>query len=106
MVIRGTNRRMLVGIAELKARLSQYLARVQSGEELIVTDRGRPVARIVPARWQQADDEEGHLLDLERRGVLQLGQHGLSETFWTAHRPDDHEAGIRAALDDERAEGR
>lgn len=33
---------------QLKASLSQYLRRVEAGETLVVTDRGRPVARIVP----------------------------------------------------------
>ena len=37
-----------VGIRELKDRLSGYLKRVQSGEEIVVTERGRAVARIVP----------------------------------------------------------
>ena len=37
-----------IGIRELKARLSEYLARVQAGERLTVTDRGRPIATIVP----------------------------------------------------------
>jgi prevent-host-death family protein len=39
---------MNVGVRELKAHLSQYLARVRSGEEVIVTDRGTPVARLEP----------------------------------------------------------
>ena len=38
-----------VGVRELKNQLSRYLKRVQDGEEIIVTDRGRSVARIVPA---------------------------------------------------------
>ena len=37
-----------VGVRELKNALSRYLAAVREGRELIVTDRGRPVARIVP----------------------------------------------------------
>ncbi len=37
-----------VGVRELKARLSAYLAIVQQGAEVVVTDRGRPVARLVP----------------------------------------------------------
>lgn len=36
------------GIRELRNHLSQYLDRVRAGEELIVTDRGTAVARIVP----------------------------------------------------------
>ena len=37
-----------VGVRELKASLSRYLARVREGETVEVTDRGRPVARIIP----------------------------------------------------------
>jgi prevent-host-death family protein len=40
---------MEVGIRELKARLSSYVARARRGETVVVTDRGRPVARIGPA---------------------------------------------------------
>lgn len=36
-----------VKIAELKARLSHYLRLVQDGEEILVKDRERPVARLV-----------------------------------------------------------
>jgi prevent-host-death family protein len=35
-------------VSELKAGLSAYLARVKAGEEVVVTDRGTPVARLVP----------------------------------------------------------
>ena len=37
-----------VGIRELRARLSRWIEQVRAGEELIVTDRGTPVARVVP----------------------------------------------------------
>lgn len=37
-----------VGIAELRQNLSRYLARVQAGERLVVTDRNRPVAELGP----------------------------------------------------------
>lgn len=37
-----------VGIAELKARLSEHLRAVRKGKTLIVMDRTTPVARIVP----------------------------------------------------------
>jgi prevent-host-death family protein len=39
---------MEVGIRELRAGLSRWLDRVRAGEELIVTDRGTPVARVTP----------------------------------------------------------
>lgn len=37
-------------VAEAKAHLSELLARVESGEELIITRRGRPVAQLSPVR--------------------------------------------------------
>ena len=37
-----------VGIAELKAKLSEYLRLVRRGDSLTVVDRQSPVARIVP----------------------------------------------------------
>lgn len=38
---------MPVGIRELKAKLSEYVSRAANGELIVVTDRGRPVARLV-----------------------------------------------------------
>lgn len=35
-------------VSKLKARLSEHLAWGRRGEEVLVTDHGRPVARIVP----------------------------------------------------------
>jgi prevent-host-death family protein len=37
---------MDVGVRELKAKLSEYLGHAAAGETVIVTDRGRPVARL------------------------------------------------------------
>jgi prevent-host-death family protein len=37
-----------VKIAELKDKLSEHLRAVEAGDEVIVTDRNRPIARIVP----------------------------------------------------------
>jgi len=37
-----------VGIAELKARLSEHLRKVRRGQTLTVLDRDTPIARIVP----------------------------------------------------------
>ena len=39
---------MKAGVAELKAGLSRYLERVKAGHEVLVTDRGEPVAKLVP----------------------------------------------------------
>jgi prevent-host-death family protein len=53
-----------VGIRELHDRLSEHLARVQGGAEVVVTRRGRPIARL------SAVDGEDPLDDLVRRGLV------------------------------------
>ena len=42
--------RASVSVAQAKARLSEILARVESGEEIVITKRGIPVARLCPER--------------------------------------------------------
>jgi len=39
---------MEVGVRELRDNLSRYLDRVRDGEEVVVTDRGRAIARVLP----------------------------------------------------------
>jgi prevent-host-death family protein len=39
----------IVGVRQLKAQLSEYLKRVERGEQVTVAHRGRPVAMLVPA---------------------------------------------------------
>lgn len=39
---------MDVGVRELKQRLSSYVRRAAAGERIVVTDRGRPTAMLVP----------------------------------------------------------
>ncbi len=38
----------IIGLRELKARLSEYVSRCRDGEHIIITDRGREVAELVP----------------------------------------------------------
>jgi len=54
-----------VGIRDLKNGLSRYLDRVQAGEEVIVTDRGRPVAKL-----SALDATDDRLADLVAAGVV------------------------------------
>ena len=41
---------MEVGVRDLKTYLSAYLERVKAGETVVVTHRGRPIARLEPLR--------------------------------------------------------
>ena len=45
-----------IGIRELRADLSRLVKRVHAGEELVVTDHGRPVARLVPIHGERKID--------------------------------------------------
>jgi prevent-host-death family protein len=56
-----------VNISDLKARLSSHIQFVRDGEEVLVCDRNKPVARIVPVR---SDDRSGQEERLIARGVL------------------------------------
>lgn len=40
----------MVGIARLKAQLSRYLEAAKRGDEVVVTERGRPVAKLAEGR--------------------------------------------------------
>ena len=45
-----------IGVRELRQHASRYLALVARGERVEVTDRGRPVAILVPVRGEIWDD--------------------------------------------------
>ena len=42
----ATSTRIEVGVRDLKNNLSRYLGQVEAGIEVVVTDRGRPIARL------------------------------------------------------------
>ena len=67
------------GIAKLKATLSEYIDYVKSGEEVIVTDRGKPVARISPVDGRLAAD--ARQADLVRRGIVRPGRGPITREF-------------------------
>lgn len=59
-----------IGVRELRQHASRYLARVEAGEELGVTNNGRLVARLVPvhaaARSREALIDAGALIPARR----------------------------------------
>ncbi|MFH0813400.1 MAG: type II toxin-antitoxin system prevent-host-death family antitoxin [Pseudomonadota bacterium] len=91
-------------VSELKARLSEYLNKVKAGAEVLITDRGKPVARIVPVR--RSKDVRESLVKMEKQGLIKLGSGRLPKDFWTMPRPDDPQGLVLRALLEERGEGR
>jgi len=74
-------------IAELKNNLSRYLDYVKAGSAVMVLDRDRPVAQIVPLLprdARRAGGDDARLTRLERRGVIRRGAGGLPD--WLGRR--------------------
>ncbi len=64
-----------VNVAELKNRLSTYLTYAKAGEEVVIRDRNRPVAKLVPFVAVNATEDE---LALVAEGVMPRVKSGRS----------------------------
>ena len=62
-----------VSVRELKNKLSEYIRRVEGGEVIAVTRRGKTVMSLTPARERELTIDE-KLDELERRGILTRGR--------------------------------
>lgn len=91
-------------ISEAKAKLSALLDRVRAGETVTITDRGLPVARIVPAA--SVADDEGRLARLERAGLIRRPLRELDVEAFLARPKPDLGGGVVELLLEERREGR
>ncbi|MGI9119093.1 MAG: type II toxin-antitoxin system Phd/YefM family antitoxin [Acidimicrobiales bacterium] len=59
-----------IGVREAKAELSRLLREVEEGAEWTITDRGRPVARLVPVMPGDLSSAE-QLARLQRQGWIE-----------------------------------
>jgi len=64
-------------VSKLKATLSEQLGYVKAGEEILVTERGKPIAKIVPV--DPAAMQDARRMDLARRGIITLGKGPISK---------------------------
>ncbi len=48
---------MRVGIRELREQLKHYVERARRGEDVVITDRGRPIARLVALHGERPIDQ-------------------------------------------------
>jgi prevent-host-death family protein len=85
----------MVGVAQLRQNLSEYLRRIENGERFVVRDRNRPVAALGPLAETARDKliAEGRLLPAERR-----------VRAWEPVRLSGDPRGLSRALDDVRGE--
>lgn len=87
---------MQASVTEVKNRLSHYLRIVARGETVVVVDRGRPVAQIIPVR--SADNE---LRALAAAGLVRLPVARLPRDFFKRALPRS-QASVGLALAEER----
>ena len=59
-----------VGIRDAKMHLSKYLKMVQQGAEVTITDRGRPVGKIIPIHTKEMPLKE-RIKRMEDRGQIE-----------------------------------
>jgi prevent-host-death family protein len=90
-------------VSKLKASLSEYLRRVKAGEEVLVTERGRPIAKLTPALGSDTLTER--LVEMERQGLIKRGSGKLPKGFWDLPRPKDPKGSVVKAVLREREEG-
>src|SRR5258706_4940258 len=58
-------------VSKTKNELSSLLDQVKQGETILILDRNRPVAKIIPAG---ATDQDGRIARLERAGLIRRGK--------------------------------
>ena len=86
-----------IGIAELKALLSETLARVKAGEEVLVTEHGRPIARLLPL---SSASPAAATQELIRGGQIKAPEKRLDASFWKLPRAEYLVPPRRRSLDD------
>ncbi len=89
-----------VPVADLKARLSEHLRRVKAGHEVVITDRGTPVARIVPITGGRGVDA------LVRDGLARGPIRPLPAGFWERNRVSDSGGRLLEIILEDRADDR
>ena len=94
----------IAAVSKLKAYLSEYLNQVKAGNEVLITDRGKPVARLVPILRMKTTGES--MTRLEKQGLIKLGSGKLPKEFWSMPRPEDPNGMVLKALLEERETGR
>lgn len=84
-----------VGVRALKQNASAVVAEAAAGEVILITDRGKPVAQLLPLA-------SGGLKDLERAGLVRRRRHSLAELPEPEHVPGSLSDLVIAGRDDER----
>jgi prevent-host-death family protein len=71
VAMKRINKMISAGIKEVKDNLSRYLSSVKTGEVVVITERGKPIARIVKENQGRKSIHEA-LEPLIREGLIAL----------------------------------
>jgi len=94
-------------LTETKNRLSALVDQVRQGVEVLILDRGRPVARLAPVSGDDNAVSEGRVARLERQGILRRGSAVVRSDLFDRPRPRPRNgASVVQVLLDERRAGR
>ena len=92
-----------VNVTELQTNLIAWLKRVKAGEEVLVSDLHRPIARLLPV--EISDEVEAEELEMAAAGLVRLPTEELPESFWEMEAPvapmEDIVAAVRAERDED-----
>lgn len=89
-------------VVQLKSRLSEYLRRVKAGGELVITERGVPVARLVPL--DATERRTTRRLRLSKTGIVRAGRGKLPKVLQSPPPGIDIGRGVLDALLAERGD--
>ncbi|MFN0074709.1 MAG: type II toxin-antitoxin system Phd/YefM family antitoxin [Chloroflexota bacterium] len=92
-----------VNIAHLKACLSSYLKEVKNGEEILITERGKAIAWIVP--YTRAGSTPAEYEEMIKSGQLRPARSALTDDFWDGPLVPDPNGLVLKALLEERESG-
>lgn len=84
-----------VGVRALKQNASAVVAEAASGETVIITDRGEPVAQMLPLGG-------GALRDLEQAGLIRKRRHSAADLAPPLISPVPLSDAVQRGRDDER----
>lgn len=71
---------VMVSVSDLQAKLGEYLERAKAGEDVVVTEDGKPVVKL-----RAVEDERARMERLAAQGLVKLGTGRIPKEFW------DHE---------------
>ena len=82
-------------ISEAKNRLSAYIDLVRRGETVQITDRGNPVARLVPLEAGTKEFDESWLAEMERLGIIRRPRRQPPKKLQTPAKPKHRVDAVR-----------